>query len=168
MNKQELEAKLHNYEERLKDVAKAIEETRKQLAEAEKPKLGHGDWWLTHGGKCIRIFMKEHNHPQRDCVVLKSTLITNIGSSHDDEPILGNIFDMMKDWGKEFEEWEKDMKSIGIKVDDDIIKIYACANAVCSKENRGWCPMDNWEEAYEFWCKLGHALMTLKRKKQGD
>ena len=44
MNKEKLEAKLHNYEERLKDIAKAIEELRDQVAKVEKPKLRFSKW----------------------------------------------------------------------------------------------------------------------------
>ena len=44
MNKEEIQAKLHNYEERLNDVAGEIERLREQLAEAEKPKHRHGDF----------------------------------------------------------------------------------------------------------------------------
>ena len=48
MTKEEIEAKLHNYEERLKDVAKAIKETREQLD--EKPKLRHGAFGINEDG----------------------------------------------------------------------------------------------------------------------
>ena len=147
MNKEEIEAKLHNYKERLKDIAKAIEELRDQVAKVEKPKLRHGDF-----GYC--------DEPCYPCIVLNDgKLATAFRVIDDDEPdrptvIFGNIFDLMKGWDKDFEEFTLDVNHYSINPSD-----FAHAPVHIA---------GNWHteaEAYKFWCDFGQMLMTLKRKK---
>ena len=152
MNKQEIQAKLHNYEERLKDVAGEIERLREQLAEAEKPKLRHGDWWFTQGcHPCVRVFMKELK--ARDCVALTDCLITNLGSEYKGEPILGNIFDLLKEWSENLEYFEFDVHHCEINtIEFPHAPIHIAGN---------WHTL---AEAEEIWHKLGQMIATLKRK----
>ena len=98
MNKQEIKEQIKNCE-LCRDLTEVkIDELYQQLAEAEKPKLRHGDWWYTGGKrKEVRVYLKEYNDKKRDCVALRCALITNIGSEYEGQPILGNIFDLLKE-----------------------------------------------------------------------
>ncbi|MCJ7483910.1 MAG: hypothetical protein MUO31_13205 [Thermodesulfovibrionales bacterium] len=109
-----------------------------RLAESEKPKpLEHGDWWLD--GKKVKIFMKEYNNPNRDCVALNDFIITNIGSTYQGEPIKGNIFDDLEALGKPIKEFEMECNSASWSGDGKFLHIYenddACNYILVSREN---------------------------------
>ena len=98
MNKQEIEHKLEQAKADKFEINKQVQILEAQLREAEKPKLRHGDWWYTCGKrKEVRVYLKEYNGEKRDCVALRCTLITNIGSEYEGQPIQGNIFDLLEE-----------------------------------------------------------------------
>ena len=99
MNKQEeLKYKIKVHEGAISLSTDILSSLRAELAEAEKPKLRHGDWWYTCGKrKEVRVYLKEYNGEKRDCVALRCTLITNIGSEYEGQPIQGNIFDLLEE-----------------------------------------------------------------------
>ena len=151
MNREELEAKLKNYEERLKDIAKAIEELRDQVAKVEKPKLRHGDFGYDGTGSCL--VAKRNNilewYGSKSGAGEEAT-IKDFGRI----AVFGNIFDLMKGWDKDFEEFTLDVNHYSINPSDFTHAPVHIAG--------------NWHteaEAYKFWCDFGQMLMTLKRKK---
>lgn len=97
-------------------VVESLEHQLVQLAEAEKPKLRHGDWWWK-GEKRLeaRIFLKEIKDEKRDCVALPDCLLTTIGSTYEGQPIEGNIFTDLKALGKPLESFETDAHKYYIK-----------------------------------------------------
>ena len=143
MNREKLEAKLRNYEERLKDVAKAIKETREQLD--EKPKLRHGDFGYDSVGSCL---ITKRNQVLEWCGA-NSGAGSEVANKEDRITIFGNIFDLMEGWGEDLG---------GLEPGYGIIP------------QRSFKPIKiggNWyekEEAYDIWRWIGHALMKLKRK----
>ena len=156
MNKPELEAKLRNYEERLKDITKAIKETRERLNEPEKPKLRHGDFGYADEPQFPRIVLADNQ---------LASAVQVFKYHENDKPtiILGNVFDLLKEWSEPFEEWENgSVEATEISIKDDKIRLYACTGANCEKEVCH-CQMGI-ERAESFWRKLGHAIAELKRK----
>lgn len=138
---------------------KRIGELKAQLAEAEKPKLRHGDFGISDSGGA-RVIL---------CYDFDKLITAGDGSVYPHEyegynpnPVLGNIFDLMKDWGKDFKGFTvlgqcNFVGWISIKNPDRIhLKIVGGESTYTEVE------------LYEIWCNLGHALIELKRKKQGD
>ena len=152
MNKEEIQAKLHNYEERLKDVAGEIERLREQLAEAEKPKLRHGDFGLNKAGNSRLILFQfgDSNREKR-----KDYGPIGIHSNTDIEP-LGNIFDLLKEWSEDLEMWERPTK----RHNKFVFKICGCTIDFHTNPYCSFIP----DEAEEIWHKLGQMIATLKRK----
>ena len=153
MNKEEIEAKLHNYEERLKDIAKAIEELRDQVAKVEKPKLRHGDFGYSDEPVYPRIVLDDNK---------LATGIHVIDDNEADRPtvIFGNIFDLMEGWGEDFEDWESEIANLG---DKRSITIGTLGKDIFMGTT-GDSGSHSYKVAYEIWRKLGHALASLKRK----
>ncbi len=82
------------------------------LADAEKPKLRHGDWWFTFDGY-VNMFMKEHSGEQRDFLARDDCILTNIGSDYHGETIQGNIFDDLKAQSKPLYKFTADVHHYG-------------------------------------------------------
>ena len=150
MNKEEIEAKLHNYEERLKDIAKAIEELRDQVAKVEKPKLRHGDFGLSQDGS-PRLIVKEK-------VYDKGGVCGYTNGPDDYYTIFGNIFDLMKDWCKDLTEFEMEAPATNVKVE-----ARGSFVAFIDPSDRNEINVSS-EKIEEFWRKLGQLVMTLKKK----
>ena len=151
MNKEEIQAKLHNYEERLKDVAGEIERLREQLTEAEKLKLRHGDFGYFVDGKA-RIDIADTMYDKDG----------RCGNSIDSEfyTIFGNIFDLLKEWSEDLEHYTISPKYGGtIEFHPSLVKhksIHLCVTTFGTHLTM--------VEAEEIWHKLGRIIATLKRK----
>ena len=143
MNTEEFKAKLCNCENHLEDVAKSIEEAREQLAElVEKPKLPklrHGDFGCFRDGTPRICIIDSIYDEERRC-----------GKSCDIEyyTILGNIFDLLKEWSED---------SDRANIDGFVLEI--CGNRIVIGGRRFLI-----DQATEFWHKLGQMIATLKRK----
>lgn len=134
---------------------------KEQLAEAEKPELGHGDFGIVPKGGWKRIRLFRNAEPDRG----ENRDYNPYGICNTEDFIsFGNIFDLIKDWGKEFDR-------ATIEVDYHKRKIVIEK----SKPTEGIFMATAGEigvhlaisEAEEIWRKLGHAIIELKRKKQG-
>ena len=139
MNKEKIQAKLHNYEERLKDVVNEIERLREQLAEAEEPKIRHGDFGYFKD-RTPRICIMDSIYDKEG----------RCGKSCDTEyySIIGNIFDLLKQWSEDLD-----------RTDIDGFVLEICGDRIVIGGRRFFI-----KQAEEFWNKLGSMIATLKRK----
>ena len=153
MNKQELIA---HFQEQKKVAEREIAFWQAQPDEenAEKPKLGHGDFGLDDEPYVI---VSQKTLPGSPKAIFASTGgLINADESMSSDTRLGNIFKMMEGWDEEFKEFTFDVHRIEINtVDFAHAPIHIAGN---------WHTSD---EAYEIWLKLGHTLAEPK-KKQGD
>lgn len=172
MNKQELiKHQIVCYNVVIEQSVKAIHDLKAKLAEAEKPELRHGDFGITIkertsvNGGFVAI---TDNQRSRDLEPYFKDGLSD-GSEYakknpNDYTIFGNIFDLMKDWGEKFgNTWKsengEDKQNIMVGTTGrEGIWLGTCGNSDTYSE----------EVAYEIWCKLGHAIIELKRKKQQD
>lgn len=140
-----------------------------QLAEAEKPKRRHGDFGIVPEGGWKRIRLFRSTDP---CLPDKP----DSGENEDYNPYgicntedfikFGNIFDLMEDWGKPFVRYEKKCQGGNTLV---ISQSFYVSDGIEFRINVGGCyATASIPEAEEIWRKLGHAIIELKRKKQGD
>lgn len=157
MNKQEIEHKLEQAQKDMMGIKDNILWLKEQLVEAEKPKLGHGDFGINkEGARRIRVF--KNAMPDRGASDDYSPY--GICSDTDFLPF-GNIFELMKDWGVDLEQWDSEK---GREDESITMSIKNCPG------NRMWlgtCGNSDWykiEVIEEIWRKLGQMLMTLKRK----
>lgn len=158
MNKQEIEHKLEQARKDERAINDNIIKLLEQLAEAEKPKLRHGDFGI-EDGKFPTVILQENQFG--DLSNLRSIREGHSCSSsnktrpeyHHSYTIFGNIFDLMKDWGEGLEHFTLDVNHYSINpVDFAHAPIHIAGN---------W---HTEAEAYKFWCDFGQMLMTLKRK----
>lgn len=164
MTKEEFEAKLHNCEERLEDVTKSIKEAGERLAKlVEKPKLRHGDFGLDDE---LYVVVSQKTLLGSPKAIFASTAgLINADESMSSDTCFGNIFDLMKGWGEPFE-------NITLKSSYEDRKFLIQTSLLTTRdiylgvEERGkrMGVYLTKAEAYKIWCKLGHALMELKRK----
>ena len=167
MNKEEIQAELKRARAAETTIKNNIIELLEQLVEAEKPKLRHGDfgyvWDEGEKEKPSRFVVT--NHKGGLYWSRHSGLPSLIPLCHLTEhkyTILGNIFDLLKEWGKPFEEWDKTLEATEIRIEDNMVRLYACTGAGCEKDVCH-CKLGI-KRAEDFWRKLGHAIFTLKRK----
>ena len=129
----------------------------KELAEAEKPKRRHGDFGIK--------IINEKEHYRRLIVNPANTTGLELYNEYGEVPPdhhaidikFGNIFDLMKDWDKDFEGFEIKVYQGGqfnIKIIDGDIQFYLSGHATA-----------NLSEAKEIWKQLGHAIISAKRSK---
>ena len=156
MDKKEIEHQIKRYETVRDCAEERLNELNLQLRDldkAEQPKLRHGAFGMFKD--CSpRLIVKEK--------VYDSNGLCGNACDIDFYTIFGNIFDLTKGWGEDFEEYDKSMTATGIKIKHDQIELYSCTGDSCSKIDD--CCHFSIEAAEEFWHSLGHALMTLKRK----
>jgi hypothetical protein len=166
MNKQEIEQILVRTRVAKTTIKNNIIELLEQLVEAEKPKLRHGDFgfgnenWprLTLEGyageemsagkqSCERMDCTKHNYP---------------------DPVLGNIFDLLKEWSKDLGEFEKvDVKCKNRKVLIEKSAHHIAHTFIAVTDNdgdRGNGAHLSLSELENLWHKLGQMIATLKRK----
>lgn len=150
---------------RIKIIKREAHRLQEIIDAPEKPKLRHGDCWWSDSDNSINIFMEEFNPPHRKCVALPYALITNIGSGYNGKPILGNIFDLMKDWNKDLTNFEKSVRGGGmLRICQDVL----LGNGIEFYIPGGMTASASLSEAEEIWHKLGQMIATLKRKEAQD
>lgn len=152
MTKQEMQKRICCLEGDCKNLGTEISILKAELAEAEKPKLGHGDFGIGHGA-FGRLTLKRLNGKMFSA---GSGCCYDPDRGDKDHPriIFGNIFNLMKDWGKNLTEFELDVHKYFI--DEHAGMSHAPIHIA-----------GNWHteaEAYKFWCDFGQMLMTKKRK----
>jgi len=168
MNKQELEHRIKIHQNAIAASEEIITTLKAQLAEAEKPKFRHGDFgYDKDGSACLALYAQGAETIRRASGTYLYEREISHPTNYKIANIAGNIFDLMKDWGKEWKaSWRsKDSQSgrgtaITIDIDKSKTAIWF-----------GSCGGSTWyapEVIYEIWCKLGHALIELKRNKHGD
>ena len=172
MTKKETQSEIWVYE-RLRDISEekldTLNHQLRDLCEAEKLELGHGDfgyvWDEGEKEKPSRFVVTNHKgglYWSRHSGL--PSLIPLVHLTEHKYTILGNIFDLLKEWGEPFEEYLKNNSAMGIQIDDDHIMFFACTGGKgCNKENDS-CYYQI-ESAERFWRSLGHAIVELKRKK---
>lgn len=162
MNKQELEHKLEQAQKDRQGINDNIQWLKEQLAKAEKPKRRHGDFGLgTTADKWPRLTLESFKGEMFSAGKLSCERSGKENQRYP-EPIFGNIFDLMKDWGEDFKGWNSKMEASGFEIEGNKIKLYACTGPVCEKE---YCSIHlGIDRAEDFWLKFGHALAELKRK----
>jgi len=133
---------------------KAIIDLEAQLAEAEKPKLKlkHGDFGLNEDGDLRLVIEKTNN-------VLTLAGCCSLGNCADtleemrkNGIILGNIFDLLKQWSEDLTYFEFDVHEYKIDPKQRFAPIKVAGT---------WHTL---VEAEEIWHKLGQLIATLKRK----
>lgn len=126
--KEELEHKIKIYEQARQLAEEHLNEANLQLrdlCEAEKPKLRHGDfgmWDFGEKGHLVPAIYLDvpSSDGAKDSVFYAYESKGTGGSWCSDATengkltIFGNIFDLMECWGKEFKGWNNDMEASGI------------------------------------------------------
>ena len=152
MNKQEIQNKLDQANLDIYAINQNILKLKEQLAEAEKPKIRHGDFGLNkaNNARIVLFQFGSSNSGEREDIGL-----IGIHSKTDIEPI-GNIFDLLKEWSEDLEKWERPTE----KHNKFVFKICGCT---IDFHTNPYCSFIL-SEAEEVWHKLGQMIATLKRK----
>ena len=154
MDKAEIEHKLEQAKADKFEINKQVQILEAQLREAEKPKLRHGDFGYSGSTEFPRLVL-DKNRLAHSFRVFEST-------PHDEPTvILGNIFDLLKEWSEDLGEFKIDQTkggggNIKICIDSRFIDFWV-AGKICTTKL---------SEAEEIWHKLGQLIATLKRKLQ--
>jgi hypothetical protein len=135
---------------------------RAELTEAEKPKLRHGDFGFCWDNTFVVV--------EQDTLqgTPKAFFADQSGQLEADENmpeavIFGNIFDLMKDWGKDLGKYEKKCRGGNTLI---ISRSHIAPSAAIEfRINKNGCyATADIPQAEEIWRKLGQMIMTLKRK----
>ena len=166
MNKEELIA---HFQEQKEIIEKEIAFWQAQPdAEAEKPKLRHGDFGPNKEGN-NRIVLFQHGTTDKGENIGERNDYGSIGIHTNTDVIpLGNIFDLSKKWSEPFDDYKRNID---------------CDARTFIIEKSSWTKRDLWigvkdnnvptakrgvqlfiSEAEEIWHALGHAIAYLKRK----
>ena len=153
MDKQEIEHKLDSYDKLVNEIQAKIEimeklktDIQSQLAEAEKSKLGHGDFGIDEDTKESILIapsqlpahpMMSYNDETQPCGEVRDGRHVTRGIIK-----FGNIFDLMKEWGEDLEEFDVGGRHFKIYPEDP----------------------DSFLQIEEIWHKLGRMIFTRKRK----
>ena len=159
MNKKEMTKRLRHLEGENKNLGTEIKIALDILADLdEKPKLRHGDFGINDIG-FPRLILLSKDEEMLDAGKLYCDAVDG-GYAHPlPDPILGNIFDLLKEWSEPFEEWESKPAyehAIQIIIETKFNGIFF--------GNSGNGATFNLENITEIWHKLGHAIAELKRK----
>ena len=178
MTKKETQSEIWVYE-RLRDISEekldTLNHQLRDLCEAEKLKLRHGDFGIEDSqNKSQFICFRTHNAmikaPEFIAYHEKNagkhwTKFMSESEYTDNLIVLGNIFDLSKEWGEPFEEYLKNNSAMGIQIIDDHIRLYACTGGKGCNKRDDSCYYQI-ESAERIWRKLGHAIVELKRRKE--
>jgi hypothetical protein len=77
---------------------------QKAEIEAEKPKLRHGDFGIDKQGN-LKVAMNDWSNRLSSVGSASFAIDAEYGQATLPEVIFGNIFDLMKDWGEDLEEF---------------------------------------------------------------
>ena len=127
---------------------------------AEKPELGHGDFGVD--GEPYVVVSQSTLPGSPKAIFASSMGLIKADENMSPDTRFGNIFKITKGWGEDFEEeWEsKPAYKNAIQI---IIKVMF--NGIFFGNSRNGATFDL-ENITEIWRKLGHAIMTLKKKQQ--
>ena len=154
MDKKEIQNKLEQAKVDKFEINKQVQVLEQKLREAEKPKLRHGDFGLDYAkNPCIRIRL-----PGKTTIAVADkdrTYGNDVGVVAIPKIIIGNIFDLLKEWSEDLEVWERPTGH-----NKFVFKICGCT---IDFHTNSYCSF-NLPEAEEIWHKLGQMIATLKRK----
>ena len=164
MNKEETQKEIQVHE-RIREITEEKLNTLnlqlRDLREAEKPKLRHGDFGINEAGSSrIALFQNGTTAAGKNLGLRDDYCPTGIVNDSD-ITIFGNIFDLLKEWSEDFEDWESKPayeNAIQIIIETKFNGIFF--------GNSGNGATFNLENITEIWRKLGHAIAHLKRKKE--
>lgn len=156
MNKEEIQKELTRARAAETTIKNNIIELLEQLVEAEKPKLRHGDFGLctrkdSKGG--IVVINKRLGNPEP---YFEDGLCDGCNYTKkypDDYIIFGNIFDLLKEWSEDLEEFIYAGVDFAMRKNSLVIDINGESQTITGTDSQ-----------MEMWCKLGRLIMTLKRK----
>ena len=162
MNKQEIEHKIDQCNKNEGVIRAQREALEAQLAEAEKPKLGHGDFGPNKEGKIEIVLWNHVKGFDWSKPLGERRNYSDIGIMGEKEitPFF-NIFNLTADWDKDFKNnWESGHANIGDKrrIVVDILGSDIFLGTV------GDAGVFSPETAYEIWKQLGHAIIQTKTK----
>lgn len=155
MNKQKLIA---HFQEQKEIIEKEIAFWQSQPdTEAEKPELRHGDFGISKAGLPWLAVQTMTDRVKVEVFWWDSADPSHLSNNDFVDSRFGNIFDLMKDWGEDLEEFtyagvhfEMKGRVLEISIHDELMTITGL------------------ESQIEAWRNLGQMIMTLKRNKQGD
>ena len=163
MNKQEIEEQIKQASAEREAITDKLIELKQQLfdillAEPEKPKLRHGDFGLEENNSPTIILRETQYGDPSDLRSIREG--HSCQSSNRTKPeychiylILGNIFDLLKEWSEDLEEFtyagvhfRMKGRVLEISIHDEMMTITGL------------------ESQMEAWTKFGRLIATLKRK----
>lgn len=153
MNKQETKRRLNCLEADCKNLGTEISILKATLAEPEKLKLEHGDFGINKSDLLWLAVRTMTDEVKVEVFWYNSACPSGLDNNDFISSRLGNIFDLMKDWGEDLTHFELDVHKYKIDTRDFAHSPIHIAG--------------NWHtlaEAEEIWRKLGQMIMTLKRK----
>ncbi len=138
-----------------------------QIAEAEKPKLRHGDFGIevVEGTSYQRLI----TNPANETGLNISNKYGEIPPGHKITTVFGNVFDLLKEWSEDFNRYEEVIMDSADGCDMVIIEPSARSKdkIFVGSMLRGQRQLGihlSESELQGFWMVLGTALFTLKRK----
>lgn len=161
MNKKEIQNKLDQANYDRDTLTENILELQKQLAKAEKPKLRHGDFGVETHPFVVIEQASLYGSPKAFYSDQSGQIEANKNMSY--SLCLGNIFDLLKKWNEDLEEFE--IKGAG----EALLK----ARIACDRKSFIFTLYDGSKSspivisipAEEIWHKFGQLIATLKKKK---
>ncbi len=160
MDKQEIEHKLEQTIKNRATICKGFTEEignlQEQLAEAEKPKLRHGDFGVEKCKECT--YPRLITNPASVTGLTVSNEYGEIPPGNKITTVFGNIFDLLKEWSEDLEKFE-------VAGDCGVLN-----GAITSNNKDLWLKISSGstvftlEQIEEIWHKLGREIATLKRK----
>ncbi len=121
-----------------------------QIAESEKPKSRHGDYGIETCGE--DTFLRLITNPASVTGLTVSNEYGEISPGNKITTVFGNIFDLLKEWSKPFENFYKYGVRIEKSNSDKDIYLDSGGSHLALPE------------AEEVWLELGKAIFDLKRK----
>jgi len=158
MNKAEIERRIKRYELVMECAEENLNDLNIQLcdlAEAEKPKIQHGDFWETNTGGVISIGSGLNREDYNK--------FGEIGSYLKPDDILGNIFNLLEEWSEDLEEYKNTGWGTGM-LEVIIRSEQSALNKLIEFRIQNSSATFTLPEAEEVWRKLGQLIATLKRK----
>lgn len=159
MNKEKIERRIKSCElirECAEENLNELNIQLRDLREAEKPKLRHGDFGYRNakdgnvqdGGSRVLLFKGKDGIGYCDDKYYSGGIA---GSKY---LIFGNIFDLLKEWSEDLEHFKFDVHTYGIDTDQRHAPIKVAGT---------WHTLT---EAEEIWHKLGRLIATYKRTQE--
>ena len=149
MNRDEIQ---HKLEQAVKDVSKLqveVEVLEIQLAKAKKPKLRHGDFGYDKDGGPKTVLLEHSGNLLQGGVSYATTREGDPNRTLPLDCVLGNIFDLLEEWGEDLEEREVAGIRISVRSNCIFVGVYRLSTP---------------EKQELFWKTIAQEYFTLKRK----